>query len=674
MNMRMGWKLAWAMAGLWGSNAFGQTPTFDSSGNGLLNGTYYFRNVIYVVGDQLGTLNRAISLYGNITFDGAGNYSITAGRAMDSNSAAPAAFPTTAGTYTLAASGYGALSSPISSGDFIYVLAANGVLTGSTTEGGFNDLFIGAKVGSPVPTNSTFQGAWTVAGYLPAASPGNASDVFFTVNPDGAGNLGTVNVAGYFGSTSTVAGQSTPNVKYAFSSGAAVITFPASNTASYFVGQEYLYFSPDGNFAFGGSPNGYDMLVAIRNDAGTVTENFNGLYYQAGIDQDVSTFATTRYANLDTYYGSLGTGGGSIVGAQRLQSVFNASALSSTFADVYPTTITGSGVVKDSFTQYAYGSAGAVRIGAGLWPYLGLTVAFKAPVLTGSGVFLNPTGVVNAASSAPFTAGIANGELLTLYGSNLAAATVVAPGIPFPKTLGGVTVSVNGLAAPIYYVSAGQISVIVPYGNTFGVAQIQVTNNGVPSNVVTQFVNNTAAGVFTVPPGGVGYGAMVHNDTGKLVSKANPAVAGEYVQAFVTGLGGVFPQIDDGAAGPAGPLSYSTYFNTDVTKNQIRVLVGGVSAPVFYAGLAPYLAGLYQISFQVPATGLTSGDNTLDISGPDSYTAQVLIPVGQAPLGNSSVGASSVVRIPAGVRRPLAASRPGVLRQALRLGLRADLF
>ena len=324
--------------------------------------------------------------------------------------------------------------------------------------------------------------------------------------------------------------------------------------------------------------------------------------------------------------------------------------------------------MADAFTQYVYGGGGTVRIGAGLWPYLGLTVAFKAPVLTGPGVFLNPTGIANAASSAPFTAGIANGELITLYGSNLAAATVVAPKIPFPTKLGGVTVSINGLAAPIYYVSAGQISVIVPYGNTFGVAQIQVTNNGVASNVVTELVDNTAAGVFTVPPGGLGYGAMVHNATGSLVTKANPAVPGEYVQMFVTGLGSVFPAVADGAAGPVNPLSYSTYFNADATKNQIKVFVGGASASVVYAGLAPNLAGLYQINFQVPAAGLVSGDNTLDVSGPDSYTAQVVIPVKAGVTGAGSV----VPNLENSGRRMLPATRPGVLRGGVRLGLAGD--
>ena len=52
----------------------------------------------------------------------------------------------------------------------------------------------------------------------------------------------------------------------AIANGAAVVTFPNVN-AAYFNSQEYLYFSPDGNFFFGGPPNGFDMLVGVRTPA-----------------------------------------------------------------------------------------------------------------------------------------------------------------------------------------------------------------------------------------------------------------------------------------------------------------------------------------------------------------------------------------------------------------------
>src|SRR5271165_1964380 len=88
--------------------------TWDNSGNSMLNGQYYFRQVYYVIGDQYGDLSDAITLYGNITFDGNGNYSITtadSGKYVDAAAGSILNFTTT-GTYSIASSGYGFISSP----------------------------------------------------------------------------------------------------------------------------------------------------------------------------------------------------------------------------------------------------------------------------------------------------------------------------------------------------------------------------------------------------------------------------------------------------------------------------------------------------------------------------------------------------------------------------------
>ena len=681
------------VAGAWPLAA--QTPTFDSSGNSLLNGTYYFRQVFYILADSNGDLSEAASVYGHITFYGNGTYAIPDGLVMDSanegevvtlacetstdcTSATQAG--TVTGTYTISASGYGYLSNPIT-GESTYVMVANagttpaGIITGSTTETskGYNDLFIAALNGSPQPSTGTFNGSYTIAGFIPGGTPAGGADLFFQLNPNGGGSLGNVSASGYIGSAgTTIETQNISNVKYIFSNGAAVLQFPNSTSTSafYFSGNEYLYFSPDGNFVFGGSPNGYDMLVGIRNDSSSTTENFSGLYYQGGIDQDVSQYATSGYALFDTYYGSLSAaGGGNIIAEQReLSPLEDASAYSYSYYDSYPVPIIGSGSVTDSNTdiQYAYGDSGTVRIGAGVWPYLGLTVAFQAatPTQTTS-VFLSPTGVTNAASSAPFTSGIADGELLTLYGTNLApAGLTIASAIPFPTMLNGVQVTVNGQYAPVYYVSPGQVSVIVPYENPYSVAEIQVINNGTASNVVTEFVDETAAGLFTSPAGGIGYAVMVHNATGQLVTPQNPAEPGEYLYGYVTGLGKVFPPVQDGAAGPSSPLSNSIYFSSTASENQINAFIGGVSAPVVYAGLAPGFAGLYQIDLQVPA-GLTAGDNDIDISGPDSYSSEALISVGSGLLADESPEAGTAAKKAAPrVRRGKPTTTKPALKQA----------
>src|ERR1700733_8909841 len=49
--------------------------TWDTSGNGLLKNSYYFRQVLYLVGDENGDLEEATAVYGTIAFSGTGTYS-----------------------------------------------------------------------------------------------------------------------------------------------------------------------------------------------------------------------------------------------------------------------------------------------------------------------------------------------------------------------------------------------------------------------------------------------------------------------------------------------------------------------------------------------------------------------------------------------------------------------
>jgi len=630
-----------------GLPASAQCVGLDNSGNNLLLGKYYFRHVIYAVGDQNGDLGEAIALYGNINFGGDGTYTITGSSIADFNAGVVQNF-TASGTYSISATGYGyignaAVKAVTGATDCIYGLAANGIFVGSSTETqlSYNDLFIAAQLSSPAPSNSSFRGPYSVA-YMNFPSinvfggVANNYDALFQLNPDGNGNLGTVNFTGYVGNGSTPFTLSQSSVKYIFSNGAAVVTFPNSNTAA-IVGQEYLYFSPDGNFVFGGAPNGFDMLVGVRPGS---SPTLSRLYYQAGLEMDESALGR-GFGTLDTFYGSLNANAGSIIGHQRVLFGGSSTPLGFTYRDTYA--VNANGTYDDSVTstRYVVGSNGAVRVGFGLGPFLGISVALQAPGLSGSGVFLNPAGVVNAASSAPFTAGIARGEFITLFGTNLAPSVQTATTAPFPPALNGVQVLINAKPAPLYYVSPDQISAIVPFGTTTATAQIQVVNNGVSSNVVTMFVNQTSPGVFTVPPGGTGQAAALHPDF-SLVTTAHPAQIGETIAVYLTGLGDVTPAVTDGALGPSNPPS--------LTTNNITAVVGALAATVTYAGLAPQLAGLYQVNIQIPS-GVSAGDNVLTIFGPDSETAESVIPVGAGAI-SSPAASQQVVRKP--FRRPAA--------------------
>lgn len=635
-----------------------QQPRFDTSGDGQLNGTYYFRYVLYGVSSSqdesgvVGDIDDAIAVYGTITFDGNGNYSMNNALVNDESNEvtadplscylASALCPATQGTsvpgtYGVSSSGFAYIANPISSGDLIYgLVAGNGIFSGSTTEttSAFSDLLIAAPLPSPLPGG--FNGSYTVVGFQPA------QDFAFTFSPGSGGNGGTVGISGYEeGYGDDVITQSS-NVTYTFSSGAGVIKFPVSNTASFISGQEFVYFSKDGNFFFGGNQYGYDMILGVSNpgsgnpDFGACNGNPNCLFYQAGIDENVSQI-TNGYADLDGYFGSLNaTNTGTLIGHQRLNDlVFDASTYGFAYTDAFPYPVSGSYTDQSFGFQYWVGDNGTVRIGQGIGPFLGLTVAFEAPSFTPTGsVYINPTGIVNAASFTPFTAGVSNGEFISIFGTNLAPTTEVED-VPYPtSTKNGVQVLVNGNPAPLYFVSSGQIAAIFPSGYPYSLAPVQVVNNGTTSNSVTvvlgapgtEPINVATPGIYTNPSGGV-YAAAVDANTESIVTPSNPAQPGDTVEVYMAGLGQVYPTIPDGTAPPLSPYS--------LTVNSVAADVDGTAASVSFAGLAPTIAGLYQVNVTIPTTTV-AGDHYLDIAvnepttnGPlVAYTSQVLISVG----------------------------------------------
>src|SRR5580704_4808128 len=190
----------------WQSSA----QSYDSSGNNLLNGTYYVRQVIYVIQDSQapgGSVGEAVNMQGTITFDGNGNYTLTNGSYLDASVGTVVTGVTNTGTYAISASGMGYISAvlgniEVDSTDQIVGLVSLGIFIGSSTENaeGYNDLFIAAPIGalgatSPVATNATLNGTYQVA-YMDPTVP---EDAIFTMSADGAGNIGTVNVNGFFG-------------------------------------------------------------------------------------------------------------------------------------------------------------------------------------------------------------------------------------------------------------------------------------------------------------------------------------------------------------------------------------------------------------------------------------------------------------------------------------------
>ena len=302
-------------------------------------------------------------------------------------------------------------------------------------------------------------------------------------------------MTGYISDNSSASTETLTGVTCAFTNGAAQLNFGGSNTALV-EGTELLYISPDGNFVFGGAYNGFDMFVGVRSATNNPT-NYNGLYYQAGLDLygkpalPMAMCCSTATTVLSAWVRARPrfpapldiTATSSAIRSLNAQLIYSGAA-HYTYFDFYGLNGDGSSTDIDFGQEYFSSADGTIRIGYSTAPaqenhQIGINVALQTVIQTGSGVFLSPQGMVNAASSAPFTAHLSPGEYLTLYGSGLAASAASAPSLPLPNNLNGVQVLINGIAAPyLGHASSTHISVVVPFETTESVAQIQVTNNG----------------------------------------------------------------------------------------------------------------------------------------------------------------------------------------------------
>lgn len=594
------------------------TIPWDNSGNSQLNGVYNFRQTVWIVGDNAGNLSRTVALYGTITFDGNGNYSLNA--TVSDSTATGLQSHSLSGSYSISASGLGYMNNPALDKGTVFGMVSQGVFIGSSTEDGINDIFVAAPAGATPPTTSSFRGSYWVAEFNFPTSTAQARDALFRINPDGQGSLGTINATGYIGNSGTRISQTVNGALYSFQNGVATLSYGGDlNNQTVIAGNRNLYVSPDGNLIFGGSPAGADMFVGVRALSGPPPPGiFSNLYYQAGVDLDQSQ---PNVASLHSYFGALNATADSTIAHQRLLSGFESNAYDYTYSD--PFTLDADATYDDFLgLHYVFGAGGAIRIGFGTETLQGINIALKAPNFSGSGVFLNPAGVVNAASSAPFTAGVSPGLFLSLYGSNLAQSTSVDG--TFPTSLGGVQVMINNRPAPLYVVSPSLITAVVPFGTSESVAAIEVTSNGQKSNTVTVFTTLTSPGVFTKPPGGIGYAAALHTTDFSEVTPLNPAKPGETLAVFLTGLGSVSPAVADGTPGPTNPTSSAVA--------SLAAYLDGKTVNVSFAGLAPTLVGLYQMNLQIPAT-VRSGDRYLDIAGPDSYNSEAVIPISGGAVG-----------------------------------------
>ncbi|MCU1329680.1 MAG: hypothetical protein JWN34_5050 [Bryobacterales bacterium] len=215
-------------------------------------------------------------------------------------------------------------------------------------------------------------------------------------------------------------------------------------------------------------------------------------------------------------------------------------------------------------------------------------------------------GVVNAANGA--AEAVSAGDIVAIYGSQLAADGTAATNssTPLAKTLGGVQVLIGGVAAPLYFVSPGQINFQIPYTVTSGTT-VQVVSNGQRGNIRTLDVNGAMPRLlYFVSFISGNYGVIVNSSdssltlpTGTVVPgfATHPAKPGDTIIVYGIGFGTTSPVAVEGQAASSSPLQR--------IAGATATFGGGFSGrPTTvnseFTGLTPTAVGLYQANVKIP--------------------------------------------------------------------------
>jgi uncharacterized protein (TIGR03437 family) len=241
------------------------------------------------------------------------------------------------------------------------------------------------------------------------------------------------------------------------------------------------------------------------------------------------------------------------------------------------------------------------------------------------------------------------GEWISVYGANLASGTATWNG-DFPVSLGGASVTINGKAAYLMYVSPDQINLQAPDDVTLGTVSVVVTTAaGSATSIVTLSQFAPSFSLLETTKDGSGYvaGIILRSDgsgthgggaydilgpTGNFFGYPTVAAkAGDIVELFGVGFGPTTPDVPAGAA----------FTGAASVNNPVDLYINDLIVQPSFVGLSS--AGLYQINLTVPS-GLGAGPVPIQcFAGGVQTQAKVLFSLqgsggGTYPVGGGPTG------------------------------------
>jgi len=201
------------------------------------------------------------------------------------------------------------------------------------------------------------------------------------------------------------------------------------------------------------------------------------------------------------------------------------------------------------------------------------TITVPVVFVVGASPAISVTQYSNAAS---YVNAYSPGMAMAIFGTDLASSPMTNFYLPMLLNMEGVSVTVNGVSAPFYYVSPTQLNVQIPYETTLGNAIVGINNNG----QVTSFtipISVAAPGIYAALDGS---GMLVPESSGK---------QGKIAIAYITGEGNESPSVPTGSPG---------FFSQP--ELPVSVTVADLPATIDFIGTAYWAAGTTEIDFVVP--------------------------------------------------------------------------
>ncbi|HLX42953.1 MAG TPA: hypothetical protein VKR43_05940 [Bryobacteraceae bacterium] len=205
--------------------------------------------------------------------------------------------------------------------------------------------------------------------------------------------------------------------------------------------------------------------------------------------------------------------------------------------------------------------------------------------------YIPPAGIQSAAGPTQ-DGSVAAGSLMAIYGQNLATAFQIGPTNPLRQVIGNTTITLGTFLLPLVYVSPTLISAQVPWELAPGSYTLTVHNTGQPDVPGTVTVSRNAPVMFTQQnTQNLPLVLALHQD-GTLISFTSPAIRGEQITIYATGLGPY-----DKTSVDAFPAGSTPLFNL-VDPISITSDAGQQWQPD-WAGAAPGMVGIAAVKLTI---------------------------------------------------------------------------